>query len=158
MQLRFVPRFHFKGAGVKGHWKTPNLIDLLTGRFRGTVFQRVGGARKQPLSLDTVGTACNWFTKPRVWESRKKSENESPGPLGAGAQKAPKNGVENESKQLKIVDFDSFSTRFRIRFGLFGTPGPRGPRDSFSNFSFRPKSKNLWQANGFPKRLAKCLW
>ena len=70
----------------------------------------------------------------------KKSENESPGPLGPGGPKSP-----NQSrKRVKIVKKESILTRFRLRFGLCGPPGPRGPGDSFSDFfsTLGPKGPN----------------
>ena len=64
---------------------------------------------------------------PRGLKCQKESEMSARGLSAPGAQKV-QNGVENKSK------FDCFSTiliLFRLRFGLFGPPGQRGPGHSF---------------------------
>ena len=73
-------------------------------------------------------------------EVEKKSENESLGPLGPGGPKSPKRSRE----RVKIDYSSTISTRFRLRFGLFGAPGSRGPGDSCSDFflTLGPKGPN----------------
>ena len=57
----------------------------------------------------------------------KRVRNEFPGPLGPGSPKSPK----RSRKRVKIVEKLSILTRFRLCFGLFGPPGPRGPGNLF---------------------------
>ena len=70
----------------------------------------------------------------------KKVRNEFPGPLSPGGPKSWK----QSRKRLKIDYLSTILTLFRLCFGLFGPPGPRGPGNSFRTLfaTLGPKGPN----------------
>ena len=100
-------------------------------------------ARDQSLGARLPATGVIWALRAQF--RKKKSESESPGPLGPGGPKSPKRSL----KRVKIDSFVTILTRFRLRFGLFGPPGPEAPGTHFRTFFPKgPKSKPCSRQTG----------